>query len=173
MCPSYMATRNERNTTRARANMLREFLTNSTKNNPFNHKELFEILDLCLSCKGCKNECPSSVDMAKLKAEFLYQWYKNHRFSIGTFRNRMVANITRINALGSLFPAFTNYLLANARVNNCQDNGFYQRSLPTLSKITLKQWYRKRSIGNNHSRKVYLLADEFSRYNDSHWYQGH
>ena len=171
MCPSYMATRNERNTTRARANMLREFLTNSTKNNPFNHKELFEILDLCLSCKGCKNECPSSVDMAKLKAEFLYQWYKNHRFSIGTFRNRMVANITRINALGSLFPAFTNYLLANApgRSIIAKIMGFTpQRSLPTLSKITLKQWYRKRSIGNNHSRKVYLLADEFSSYNDSH-----
>lgn len=171
MCPSYMATRNEWNSTRARANMLREFLTNSTKINPFNHKELFEILDLCLSCKGCKNECPSSVDMAKLKAEFLYQWYKNNRFSIGTFRNRMVANITRINSLGSLFPALTNYLLAKApgRSIIAKIMGFTpQRSLPTLSKITLKQWYRKRSIGNNHSRKVYLLADEFSNYNDSH-----
>ncbi|HNS31044.1 MAG TPA: FAD-linked oxidase C-terminal domain-containing protein, partial [Tenuifilaceae bacterium] len=171
MCPSYMATRNEWNTTRARANMLREFLTNSNKNNPFSHKELFEILDLCLSCKGCKNECPSSVDMAKLKAEFLYQWYKNNRFSIGTFRNRMVASITRINALGSLFPAFTNYLLSNApgRSIIAKIMGFTpQRSLPSLSRITLKQWHKKREIGTKHRKTVYLLADEFSNYNDSH-----
>ncbi len=71
MCPSFMATKDEDKTTRARANILREFLTNSDKKNPFNHKEVYEILDLCLSCKGCKSECPSSVDITKYKAEFL------------------------------------------------------------------------------------------------------
>src|SRR5207249_3195176 len=69
MCPSYMATRNEQDTTRARANILREFLTNSDKVNRFDHKEIYEVMDLCLSCKACKTECPSNVDMAKLKAE--------------------------------------------------------------------------------------------------------
>jgi FAD/FMN-containing dehydrogenase len=70
MCPSFMATRNEKDTTRARANILREFLTHSNKMNRFDHKEIYEVMDLCLSCKGCKSECPSNVDVAKLKAEF-------------------------------------------------------------------------------------------------------
>ena len=74
MCPSYMATREEKNSTRARANILREFLTNSTRKNPFDHKEIYDIMDLCLSCKACKSECPSSVDITKYKAEFLQQY---------------------------------------------------------------------------------------------------
>ncbi|HKG68717.1 MAG TPA: FAD-linked oxidase C-terminal domain-containing protein, partial [Segetibacter sp.] len=71
MCPSFMVTRSERDTTRARANILREFLTNSDKLNRFDHEEIKDVMDLCISCKGCKSECPSNVDMAKLKAEFL------------------------------------------------------------------------------------------------------
>ncbi|MCB0445273.1 MAG: FAD-binding oxidoreductase, partial [Gelidibacter sp.] len=74
MCPSYRATRNEKDTTRARANALREFLTNSNKPNKFNYKELKDVFDLCLSCKACASECPSSVDVASLKAEFQYQY---------------------------------------------------------------------------------------------------
>ena len=76
MCPSFMVTRDERHITRGRANLLREILTNSTKVNPFDQEELLQILDLCLSCKACKSECPSNVDMAKLKAEVL-QHYSN------------------------------------------------------------------------------------------------
>ena len=64
MCPSYKATKNEKDTTRARANSLREFLTNSKKHNRFNHTELKEVFDLCLSCKACASECPSNVDVA-------------------------------------------------------------------------------------------------------------
>ena len=74
MCPSYMATRDEKHTTRARANILRETITNSPKENKFDDEALLEVLDLCLSCKGCKSECPSNVDMAKLKAETLQQY---------------------------------------------------------------------------------------------------
>jgi len=70
MCPSYQATRDETATTRARANILREFLTRSNKENPFDHREIYEIMDLCLSCKGCKSECPSNVDIAKYKRNF-------------------------------------------------------------------------------------------------------
>ena len=65
MCPSFMATRNERDTTRARANILREVLTRSTKANPFDSDEIAAVMDLCLSCKGCKSECPSNVDVAR------------------------------------------------------------------------------------------------------------
>ena len=75
MCPSFMATRDEKDTTRARANILREFLTHSDKQNRYDHKEIYEVMSLCLSCKACKSECPSNVDMAKLKAEFLQHYY--------------------------------------------------------------------------------------------------
>lgn len=84
MCPSYRATLNEKDTTRARANALREFLTNTEKDNKFDQKELKEVFDLCLSCKACASECPSNVDVASFKAEFLYQYQKEHKPSLRT-----------------------------------------------------------------------------------------
>ena len=92
MCPSYMASKNEKDTTRARANILREFLTNSDKLNRFDHKEIYEVMDLCLSCKACKSECPSNVDVAKLKAEFLQQYYDVNGVP---FRSRLIANFSK------------------------------------------------------------------------------
>lgn len=169
LCPSYMATLNESNTTRARANLMREFLTNSNKNNPFDHRELYDILDLCLSCKGCKNECPSSVDMAKLKAEFLQHWYDAHGIPL---RSRMVAYITHINRLGSIAPGVTNFVLSNKATSTLlmRSLGFEpKRTLPLLSKTTLKKWYSKQTNGKQFPNgKVYLLPDEFTNYNDSH-----
>ena len=106
MCPSYMASRDEKQTTRARANILREYLTHSTQKNPFNHQEIYEVLDLCLSCKGCKSECPSNVDMAKLKAEFLQHYYDANGIPL---RTRLIANINNINALGAKMPVLTNF----------------------------------------------------------------
>ena len=101
MCPSYMATRNEKDTTRARANILREMLTHSPKENRFDHEEIKEIYDLCLSCKGCKNECPSNVDVAKLKAEFLQHYYDANGIPI---RSWLIANFARLSGLASLVP---------------------------------------------------------------------
>src|ERR1044071_6223091 len=101
MCPSFMATRTERDTTRARANILREFLTNSTKLNRFDHEEIKDVMELCISCKGCKSECPSNVDMAKLKAEFLQQYYDANRVP---FRARLIANFNNSARLGALIP---------------------------------------------------------------------
>ena len=103
MCPSYRATRNEKDTTRARANALREILSNSDKENKFNNPDLKEVFDLCLSCKACASECPSNVDVASFKAEFLYQYLKDNPPS---FRTKMFANNVKYNKLGSLFPAF-------------------------------------------------------------------
>jgi heterodisulfide reductase subunit C len=110
MCPSYQATRNENNTTRARANILREYITQSKKENPFDQKEIYEVLDLCLSCKACKSECPSSVDMAKLKAEAMQHYYDANGIP---FRTRMIAYISSINKIGSVVPAITNFFLSN------------------------------------------------------------
>lgn len=168
LCPSYMATRNEANTTRARANILREFLTSSERKNPFNHKEIYEILDLCLSCKGCKNECPSNVDMAKLKAEFLQHWYDSHGIPL---RSRAIAYITQINSLGSIMPSVTNFFLTNPLFANPIKFllGFHtKRSMPKLNRKTFRAWFNEQNFTKNASRKVYLLADEFTNYNDAH-----
>ena len=108
MCPSYRATKDEKDTTRARANTLREFLTNSEKVNKFDHQELKQVFDLCLSCKACASECPSNVDVAALKAEFLYQYQEENGYS---FRSKLFANNVKYNKLGSIAPALTNLVL--------------------------------------------------------------
>ncbi|MEZ5022657.1 MAG: 4Fe-4S dicluster domain-containing protein [Chitinophagales bacterium] len=169
MCPSYMATRDEKDTTRARANILREFLTNSDKANKFDHKEIYDVMDLCLSCKGCLSECPSNVDMASLKAEFLYQYYKANGVPL---RARAIANITKLNSLGMKFRPMANFTLTNDFTSSLlkkQLGVAQKRSLPKLYKITLTKWLKKNghlySKGENGS--VYLFIDEFTDYNDT------
>jgi FAD/FMN-containing dehydrogenase/Fe-S oxidoreductase len=169
MCPSYMATRNEKDTTRARSNILREFLTNSTKPNHFDHKEIYEVMDLCLSCKGCKSECPSNVDVAKLKAEFLQQYYDANGVP---FRSRLIANFSQSAKLGSLMPGWYNFIMTNPVTSKLikGSSGFaVRRSMPTLYKTTLRTWYKKNAAQgiSNGKRKVYLFCDEFTNYNDT------
>ena len=176
MCPSYMAVKDENTTTRARANMLREFLTNSSKENPFDHQEIYEVMDLCLSCKACKSECPSNVDIAKLKAEFLQHWYDANGIP---FRSRLIANITNINKLGSLAPAIFNFFQRNTFISRITKNilGFApKRNIPLLYSTTLRAWNRKNNFmkvhenplsgGGKKEKTVYLFADEFSNFND-------
>jgi FAD/FMN-containing dehydrogenase/Fe-S oxidoreductase len=170
MCPSYMATKDESTTTRARANILREFLTNTTRQNPFNHKEIFNIIDLCLSCKGCKSECPSNVDMAKLKAEFLYQYYKTNRISV---RTRLIANISKINRIASNIPSVFNFFIRNKFFSIIIKTtlGFAKnRSIPLIHKFTLRKWAFKNLEALNANslkiKKVYFFCDEFTNYND-------
>lgn len=166
MCPSYQATRDEKDTTRARANILREMLTRSEKKNPFNHKEILDVMDLCVSCKGCKSECPSNVDMAKYKAEFLQHYYDAN----GTpLRSWLIANITSFNKLGSVMPAIYNGFLKSELLSGLFKKlvGFSsKRSIPLLYKTTLRSWYKKNLNIQPAGRKVYLFADEFTNYND-------
>ncbi len=168
MCPSFMASRNENATTRARANILRDFLTNSTKSNPFDHKEIYEVFDLCLSCKGCKSECPSNVDVAKLKAEFLQHFYDANGIPL---RTRAIAYISHINAIGMIFRPITNFFMSNAFTSSIAKSilGFSQkRDIPLLSKTTLRNWARKNTTTSNVKHgKVYLFADEFTNFNES------
>ncbi|UIR54505.1 FAD-binding protein [Sphingobacterium sp. SRCM116780] len=167
MCPSFMATRDEKDTTRARANMLRQFLTNSTQQNRFDHEELKEVMDLCLSCKACKTECPSSVDVAKMKAEFLQHYYDEH----GTpFRTQVIAHFTESQKLGSLVAPIYNFVVNNSFLAGLVKKtiGFApKRSLPTVSGTTLTQWVKKQEKNSEAKRKVYLFADEFTEYNDT------
>lgn len=169
MCPSYMATRQEKDTTRARANILRQFLTNDTGDNPFNHKEIKEVMDLCLSCKACKSECPSSVDVAKMKAEFLQHYYDANGIP---FRTRVIANFTKSQALGSIVPSIYNALIANNFTSKIIKKivGFApDRSLPEVGKTTLRSWKKQRDKKQQSKaadRRVYLFCDEFTNYND-------
>ena len=167
MCPSYMATRNEKDTTRARANILREFLTRSDKVNRFDHEEIKEVMDLCLSCKGCKSECPSNVDVAKLKAEFLQHYYDANGVPL---RTKLIANFTNASALGSKFPALYNFTMTTPGISTLvkKVSGFAaKRSLPTLHKHTLKDWIKKRNPTKSSSKKVLFFCDEFTNYNDT------
>ncbi len=171
MCPSYMATRDEGNTTRARANVLREFLSKDGKIVSFDHEEIYNVLDLCLSCKGCKSECPSSVDIAKIKAEFLQHYYDKNGIP---FRTRLIAYITTINRVASIFPALFNLIVEHKYISGLIKKviGFAnQRSIPSLKKSTLQSWIRKnlkklnKDAGIN-ARRVHLFVDEFTNYND-------
>jgi len=172
MCPSYMATRNEKDTTRARANALREFLTRSENGeNRFAHKELKDVMDLCISCKGCTSECPSNVDMSTLKAEFLHQYYKTHGVPM---RAKAFANIGTLNGLAARMTGISNFFLTNSITSNIMKRFLgvaKERSLPALSKITLRKWYNKnknRLQTGSPKGKVYLFCDEFTNYNDAH-----
>lgn len=167
MCPSYRATRDEKDTTRARANALREFLTNSKKKNKFNHKELYDVFDLCLSCKACASECPSNVDVAALKAEFLHQYYKENGIPL---RTQLFANNVKLNKLGSLIPTFTNVVL-NTKLAKAIMGVALKRSIPKLAKTTVYKWYKKnkkRLLNQpNKNGKIYLFIDEFTNYYDA------
>lgn len=166
MCPSFMATRNEKDTTRARANMLRQFLTNSTETNRFNHEEIKEVMDLCLSCKGCKTECPSSVDIAKMKAEFLQHYYDANG---SPFRAKVIANFTESQKLGSLVAPIYNFFATNSFTSSIIKKvvGFApERSLPKVHATTFSKWAAKQPVSQS-NRKVFLFSDEFTNYNDT------
>lgn len=171
MCPSYMATRNEKDTTRARANALREFLTYGDKPNRFSYEELYEVMALCLSCKGCASECPSNVDMASLKAEFLHHYYKVHGIPL---RARVFGNISRLNSLGARFPRLSNFFFTNPLLSGLAKRVLGiapRRSLPTLHPITLRRWYARNKAWLLPSAtpigKVWFFCDEFTNYNDT------
>jgi FAD/FMN-containing dehydrogenase/Fe-S oxidoreductase len=171
MCPSFMASRDESTTTRARANILREFLTNSNRSNPFDHPEIYAVMDLCLSCKGCKSECPSNVDMAKLKAEFLQQYYDDHRIPL---RTRLIAYLTDINHVFSHIPGLFNFFVKHSGFSSLIKRmlGFAQkRSIPLLAPHTLRRWAKinLRKLTADlpaDAPLVHLFVDEFTNFND-------
>ncbi|NNE31460.1 MAG: FAD-binding protein [Winogradskyella sp.] len=168
MCPSYRATRNEKDSTRARANALREYLTQSEKANRFNHKALKSVFDLCLSCKACVSECPSSVDVASLKAEFQYQYQKANGFK---FKDTFFANATKYNKRASAFPSLFNGLMKTKFVSGYMKLvlGIHpKRTLPkyTLSVSKLKK-FKTTAQHKNPLKTVYLFVDEFTNYLES------
>ena len=159
MCPSFQATKNEKDSTRARANILREVLTNSTAENVFESEDIEDALSLCLSCKACKSECPSSVDMAKLKSEVLQQKYKTKGIPFAT--KLMIESpyyIEQFHFASKLINAALRTKLAKRILGIA-----HQRNLPKIQATTLQQWYESRaqSSKNQLVQTVYILNDEF------------
>ncbi|MEY3854053.1 MAG: (S)-2-hydroxy-acid oxidase [Bacteroidota bacterium] len=166
MCPSFMATRNEKETTRARANILREFLTRSTQPNRFAHEEIKEVMDLCLACKGCKAECPSNVDVAKLKMEFLYQYQKEKGLPL---RSWLIGHFADISSLASKIPLLYNLVMGTTWLRRLANRvvGFHpDRTMPLLANQTLWAWLKGRHTISS-EKSVYVFVDEFTNFNDA------
>ena len=167
MCPSFHATRDEQHTTRGRANALREYLTTGQKKNNFDQKELKEVFDLCLSCKACATECPSNVDVATLKAEFLYQYQEANGYPM---RSKLFAYNTKLNKLGSKVPGLTNAVYDSKFLGGLlkKSSGVApERSLPKVYSFDFDKYLQ--SFKNQHTatkQKIVLYIDEFSQYLD-------
>jgi len=166
MCPSYMATHEEQHTTRGRANALRAAMSGSLPVESFANVQLKNILDLCIECKSCKSECPSNVDMAKIKYEFLYQYYKKHRVPV---RSRIVGNIHRLNAIASPIAPIVNFVnglgvtrwLTEKAIDVSAD-----RPMPPIVRNTFQKWHGKHKPNTTGSRgEVILFHDTFMNFN--------
>jgi len=166
MCPSYMATRDEEHSTRGRANALRAVLSGRVPPAEFTGKRLHAVMDLCLECKGCKAECPSNVDMAKMKYEFLYHYYQANGLPL---RNRLFGRIAQLNRLMSRLPAFANWMNAlpfNRWVMEKVMGIDRRRPLPALAAQTFTDWFARRPAPTAAPRgEVVLFHDTFVTYN--------
>jgi Fe-S oxidoreductase len=154
MCPSYRATKDERDTTRARANALRLALVGegegagaprARKDSPIAQRWITEVMDLCLSCKACKSECPSNVDVAKLKAEFLQAYYARHARPLGHLAAK---HIHRLSPLASRFAGINNWLARRRWVRGAMEElaGIdRRRSLPEWHRDNFRKWFAGRT----------------------------
>lgn len=171
MCPSYMATRREHDTTRARANMLRHYYTGKATGG-VSLDEVKDVLDLCLSCKACQTECPSSVDMTRMKAEFTQRLYDERSVPL---RVRLVGNFSRLMRLASLVPWAYNAIYGTPALRRIANRlvGFHpERTMPRLETFKERAWSMGLGAVTDTTRvprpQLYLFLDEFTRYNDGY-----
>ena len=185
MCPPYMVTRDEEHSTRGRANMLRAALTGKLPAERLTGQRMYETMDLCISCKACKSECPSSVDMAKIKMQFLDHYYKANGVPR---RAKLFGNIHRLNRFmsGGMAP-LANWVTERPlvkRVNQRLFNISAKRDLPRFARETYLDWFRKRErrdataarlhevnsnvLKSSVSHQIVFFNDTFNTYNDPH-----
>ncbi|MCG9126757.1 anaerobic glycerol-3-phosphate dehydrogenase subunit C [Candidatus Poribacteria bacterium] len=166
MCPSFIATREEEHSTRGRANALRSVISGSLPTTDFTSERLYDVLDLCLGCKACKAECPSNVDMAKIKYEVMAHYRKANGLPL---RNRLFGEIGSLAGLGSTFAPFSNWA-----TNNPLSKWFAEklmgidrrRDMPTFVHSTFENWFKKRRSQNSSDKKVVLFHDTFMNYSE-------
>lgn len=167
MCPSFQATGDEYDTTRARAQALRAIINGRLPIEDFSSERVHDVLDLCIECKGCKTECPSQVDMAKMKAEFLYHYQEKHGYSL---RNRLFGHIGTLNWLASPFASlfnkfvgfrFSKFLLEKIGITS-------ERHLPTLAPQRFSAWFKNFQQPLEKKGKVVLFIDTYTEFNNPH-----
>jgi FAD/FMN-containing dehydrogenase/Fe-S oxidoreductase len=168
MCPTYRAAQEEITSTRGRANMLRQAMSGDFSEEQFDVEFMTEVLDLCIGCKGCARDCPSEVDMAKMKVEVEDEYYDRH----GTpLRARLFAEIDRLSRVGSALAPLSNWAsqVPGARYLMEKIGGIArERSLPTFHRETLVDWFEARGPRVSESdahRKVVLFPDTYTNYN--------
>ena len=166
MCPSYMATRDEEHSTRGRANALRAVLSGRMAPREFTGQRLYEVMDLCLECKGCKSECPANVDMAKMKYEFLHHYYQANGLPL---RNRLFGRIETLNRWLAHAPTLSNWMTAvpfNRWLMEKVMGIDRRRPLPALAEQTFTDWFERRPAPGAAPRgEVVLFHDTFVTYN--------
>ncbi|MCL0031339.1 FAD-binding protein [Dehalococcoidia bacterium] len=167
MCPSYQATLEEEHSTRGRANALRASISGSLPFNEFSSERMYKVLDLCLECKSCKSECPSNVDMAKIKYEFLHNYYLSHKVPL---RSKMIANVHKINSLSAgIFSVVFNIIIRSQPARLLLDYlvGLdKRRKTPRVVTQTFESWFKSRTPNTTGSRgDIILFHDTFMNFN--------
>ncbi len=165
MCPSFQATHDENFSTRGRSNLLRAAMSGKLGPAGMTSDELYQALDLCLSCQACLSECPSSVDMSKLKAEFLHVYYQKHRFP---FRSWFFANIAEVSQLAQLFAPLMNWILASPLSRLLSLIGIHpDRKMPAFANQTFTRWYKNEGLGQgkNNGQQAVFFYDTYLEYN--------
>jgi FAD/FMN-containing dehydrogenase/Fe-S oxidoreductase len=161
MCPSYQATREERHSTRGRANALRSALSGILPPEALTERSMYQILDLCLECKGCKAECPTAVDMARIKASFLELYYQRHGIPV---RTRLFSDLPALAEWGARFAGLVNRI-THSRLFRLLQEPFLgiasQRTLPLFQRSTFRKWYRTHAIPES-GREVILFVDTYT-----------
>ncbi len=172
MCPSYMATLDEEHTTRGRANALRLAMSGQLGPDGMTSERLHDVLDLCLSCKACKSECPSNVDMAKLKSEFLQGYYDKHGLKI---IDKLIAASSKAAKFNSgLLAPFVNYIQRTYIFRKAFEwlTGIdARRKLPAYAREPFPKWFQtnKKSNGKeNKIKRVVLFDDTYINYHEPH-----
>ncbi len=168
MCPSYMATREEIHSTRGRARILFEALTTELLPEGFADPALRDALDLCLSCKGCKSECPSSVDMAAYRAEFFFNYYRSHRRPLAS---ALLGRLNQVARLASYAPSLANALAHPPIVGGVMKKALAihpERELPRFARRTFRSWFERRMAPRAGGREVVLFPDTFNNFFEPH-----
>jgi FAD/FMN-containing dehydrogenase/Fe-S oxidoreductase len=168
MCPTYRAADEEITSTRGRANMLRQAMSGDLPDDPTGDEFAEEVLDLCVGCKGCAKDCPSEVDMAKMKAEVTHERHQREGASV---RDRLFANVDALAALGSATAPVSNLVskVPGARTLMEKTVGIAsERTLPTFERETLKDWFDARGgttvPAGDADRKAVLFPDTYTNY---------
>lgn len=166
MCPSFIGTREEEHSTRGRANALRSIISGALPHTELTGERLQEVLDLCLGCKACKAECPSNVDMAKIKYEVLAHYHKANGLPL---HRRLFGEIGALAPLGSMFSPFSNWAVNNGLSKWVAEKLIgvdRRRDMPTFVRPTYEQWFRKRNSRRTSDKKVVLFSDTFMNYSE-------